>query len=74
MSYKTRIHVDVYNNQWEAALKVFSRKVKEEKLILQIKEAGYYEKPSVGKRRAKSLAKIRERNRTREQKKQEKYQ
>ena len=66
MSNKTRIHVNVYNNQWETALKIFSRKVKEEKLILQMKEAGYYEKPSIAKRRARSLAKIREKHRTAE--------
>ena len=64
MANKTRIHVEVYNNQWESALRTFSRKVKEEKLILQMKEATYYEKPSVAKRRAKSIARIREKHRT----------
>ncbi len=71
MAHKSRIYVKVYNNQWESALRTFSRKVKDEKLILQMKEAEYYEKPSVTKRRARSIAKLREKSRLRQQRKDE---
>ena len=38
--------VEVWNNNIEAALKIFKKKVKESKLLYDLKEKQYYKKPS----------------------------
>jgi len=57
------IYVRVRNGDLDSALRVFSRKVKDEKLIIRIKENGYYEKPSIVKRRKRMASKLRSRHR-----------
>lgn len=43
----------------EVMIKVFKRRVKESRLLLDLKEKSYYEKPSTIKRRKRNLAKTR---------------
>jgi len=57
------IYVEVRNGDLDTALKIFSRKVKDYKLILQIKERSFYEKPSTIRRRKRMAAKLRSRSR-----------
>ena len=51
--------VDVYNNNIEGALKIFKKKVKESKLMLDLKKKSYFEKPSAKRRAKKAMAKAR---------------
>ena len=51
--------VEVYNNKIEGALKVFKKKVKESKLMLDLKKKSYFEKPSAKRRAKKAMAKAR---------------
>ena len=51
--------VEVYNNNIEGALKVFKKKVKESKLMLDLKKKSYFEKPSAKRRAKKAMAKAR---------------
>ena len=50
------LQVEVYNNNVEAALKIFKRKVKDSNLMLDLKKKAYYEKPSKKKREKRNLA------------------
>ena len=59
------LSVEVYNNNIEGALKIFKRKVKDSKLMLDLKEKSYFKKPSVKKREKRAIA--RARNRTNSQ-------
>ena len=51
--------VEVWNNNLEAALKIFKKKVKESKLMLDLKKKSYFEKPSAKRRAKKAMAKAR---------------
>ena len=51
--------VDVYNNNIEGALKIFKKKVKESKLMLDLKKKSYFEKPSAKRRARKAMARAR---------------
>tara|TARA_B100000287_G_scaffold85675_1_gene78275 strand:- start:2833 stop:3084 length:252 start_codon:yes stop_codon:yes gene_type:complete len=53
------LQVKVYNNNVEAALKIFKKKVKNSGLMLDLKKKTYYEKPSKIKREKKALQKAR---------------
>tara|TARA_B100000287_G_scaffold114860_1_gene106978 strand:+ start:230 stop:478 length:249 start_codon:yes stop_codon:yes gene_type:complete len=53
------LSVNVYNNNVEAALKIFKKKVKESNLMLDLKKKAYYEKPSKKRRERRNLAKLR---------------
>ena len=61
--------VEVYNNNIEGALKIFKKKVKESKLLFDLKEKQYYKKPSEKRRERKAIAKARYRVRPESQKK-----
>jgi small subunit ribosomal protein S21 len=68
---KKNTHVNVKvrpkkDESFERMLKRFSKKVKKERIIEQVRERSYYEKPSVVKRRAKLEAIKREKKRVRE--------
>ena len=49
----TGIGIKVKNNNVDKAIRLFKKKVKDTKLMIQIKEAEYFEKPSVVKRKLK---------------------
>ena len=51
--------VEVYNNNIEGALKIFKKKVKESKLMLDLKKKSYFEKPSAKRRAKKAMARAR---------------
>ena len=51
--------VEVWNNNIEAALKIFKKKVKESKLLYDLKEKQYYKKPSAIKSEKRKLGKVR---------------
>ena len=53
---KMGLAVDVRNNNVDAAIKIFLRKVKQEGLLRELKERSFYEPPSVVKRRKKRKA------------------
>lgn len=71
---KQNTHVNIKvqpkkDEPFERMLKRFMKKVKKEKIIEQVKERRYYEKPSVTKRKAKLEGIKREKKRIREQEK-----
>jgi small subunit ribosomal protein S21 len=51
--------VDVQEGQFEKALRKFKKKVQDSGLLQEIKDRMEYEKPSVGRKKAKSQAKKR---------------
>ena len=53
------IEVTVKNNNIEKALSIFKRKVKDSKLMLELREREYYKKPSEIKKEKKAKGKIR---------------
>ena len=53
------IQVNVYNNNVDAALRIFKKKVKDSNLFLDLRKKEYYEKPSKKRRERKNLAKLR---------------
>ena len=53
------IQVNVYNNNVDAALRMFKKKVKDSNLFLDLRKKEYYEKPSKKRRERKNLAKLR---------------
>lgn len=53
---KQGLKVEVRNGNFDTAMKLFSRKIKREGLINDIRKKEYYEKPSVVKRRKKAEA------------------
>ena len=55
------IEVTVKNNNIEKALSIFKRKVKDSKLMLELREREYYKKPSEVKREKAARGKIRTR-------------
>ena len=51
--------VEVWNNNIEAALKIFKKKVKESKLMLDLKEKAFFKKPSAKRREKRAIARAR---------------
>jgi ribosomal protein S21 len=63
----TNVKVDSKNfDSFEKMVRRFIKKVKKERIVEQVKERRYYEKPSVVKRRAKLLGIKRQKKRERE--------
>ena len=58
------IYVKVRNNNVEKALSILKKKVKESKLMLELREREYYTKPSVIKKEKKSKARLRNKKHT----------
>lgn len=61
---KKGLAVDVRNNNFDAALRLFSRKVKREGLMRELRARDFYERPSIIKRRkhAEAVARVRKNN------------
>jgi len=53
------LYVKVRNNNVEKALSILKKKVKESKLMLELREREYYTKPSVIKKEKKAKARLR---------------
>jgi len=53
------IFVKVHNNNYEKALSKLKKKVKESKLMLELREREYYKKPSLLRKERKAKAKLR---------------
>tara|TARA_Y100000741_G_C18064775_1_gene482058 strand:- start:478 stop:654 length:177 start_codon:yes stop_codon:yes gene_type:complete len=53
------IFVKVHKNNVEKALSKFKKKVKESKLMLELREREYYKKPSLLKKELKAKARLR---------------
>ena len=53
------IEVTVKNNNIEKALSIFKRKVKDSKLMLELREREFYKKPSELRKEKKARGKIR---------------
>ena len=53
------IKVVVKNNNYEKALSIFKRKVKDSNLIFELREREYYKKPSAIRKEIKNKAKSR---------------
>ena len=53
------IKVVVKNNNYEKALSIFKRKVKDSNLMFELREREFYKKPSAIKKEMKSKAKAR---------------
>ena len=69
-STHTNVKVDSSNfDSFERMIRRFLKKCKKERIIEQVKERRYYEKPSVTKRKAKLEGIKREKKRIREQEK-----
>ena len=56
------IYVKVYKGQIEKALSILKKKVKESKLMLELREREFYTKPSVIKKEKKAKARLRNKN------------
>ena len=57
------IYVKVYNNNIEKALSKFKKKVKESKLLVELREREFYTKKSLKRKEKISKAKLRRKNR-----------
>tara|TARA_Y100001938_G_C7966908_1_gene367272 strand:- start:220 stop:393 length:174 start_codon:yes stop_codon:yes gene_type:complete len=53
------IFIKVHNNNVERALSKFKKKVKESKLMLELRDREYYKKPSLLKKENKAKARLR---------------
>ena len=53
------IYIKVYNNNIDKALSKLKKKVKESKLMLELREREFYKKPSLIKKERKAKAKLR---------------
>ena len=53
------IYVKVHKNNVEKALSKFKKKVKESKLMLELREREYYKKPSLLKKELKAKSRLR---------------
>ena len=58
------IFVKVHNNNVEKALGVLKKKVKESKLMLELREREFYKKPSDVRKEKKSKARLRNKKNT----------
>ena len=56
------IYVKVHKGQIEKALSILKKKVKESKLMLELREREFYKKPSVIKKEKKAKARLRNKN------------
>ena len=56
------LYVKVKNNNIDGALKIFKQRVKENGLLLEIREKSFYQKKSEKRRIQKNLAKIRQKS------------
>jgi|TARA_B100001964_G_scaffold210825_1_gene245577 small subunit ribosomal protein S21 len=54
------IEVKVRHNNIEKALSIFKRKIKDSKMLLELQQREYYEKPSTKRRKARLKAKLRQ--------------
>jgi len=54
------IEVRVRHNNIEKALSIFKRKIKDSKMLLELQQREYYEKPSAKRRKARLKAKLRQ--------------
>ena len=57
------IYVKVYNNNIEKALSKFKKKVKESKLLVELREREFYTKKSTKRKEKIAKAKLRRKNR-----------
>ncbi len=57
------IYVKVYNNNIEKALSKFKKKVKESKLLVELREREFYTKKSLKRKEKIAKAKLRRKNR-----------
>ena len=57
------IYVKVYNNNIEKALSKFKKKVKESKLLVELRERDFYTKKSLKRKEKIAKAKLRRKNR-----------
>ncbi len=57
------IYVKVYNNNIEKALSKFKKKVKESKLMVELREREFYTKKSLKRKEQIAKAKLRRKNR-----------
>jgi len=57
------IYVKVYNNNIEKALSKFKKKVKESKLMVELRERDFYTKKSLKRKEKIAKAKLRRKNR-----------
>jgi|TARA_R110002020_G_scaffold62999_4_gene168041 small subunit ribosomal protein S21 len=53
------IYIKVYNNNIDKALSKLKKKVKESKLMLELREREFYKKPSLIKKERNAKAKLR---------------
>tara|TARA_Y100000114_G_scaffold156280_1_gene182971 strand:+ start:1569 stop:1796 length:228 start_codon:yes stop_codon:yes gene_type:complete len=53
------IKVNVRNNNYEKAISIFKRKVKESNIMFELREREFYKKPSAVKKEMKNKAKAR---------------
>tara|TARA_B100000519_G_scaffold195248_1_gene200090 strand:+ start:666 stop:839 length:174 start_codon:yes stop_codon:yes gene_type:complete len=53
------IFIKVHNNNVERALSKFKKKVKESKLMLELRDREYYKKPSLLKKENKAKSRLR---------------
>ena len=53
------IHIKVYNNNVEKALSKLKKQVKETKLMLELRQREFYQKPSDKKREKRAKARLR---------------
>ena len=56
------IYVKVHKGHIEKALSILKKKVKESKLMLELREREFYTKPSVIKKEKKAKARLRNKN------------
>ena len=56
------IYVKVYNNNIEKALSKFKKKVKESKLLVELREREFYTKKSTKRKELKAKARLRRKN------------
>ena len=57
------VYVKVYNNNIEKALSKFKKKVKESKLMVELREREFYTKKSLKRKEKVAKAKLRRKNR-----------
>ena len=57
------VYVKVYNNNIEKALSKFKKKVKESKLLVELREREFYTKKSLKRKEKIAKAKLRRKNR-----------
>ena len=56
------IYVKVYNNNIEKALSKFKKKIKESKLLVELREREFYTKKSTKRKEKKAKARLRRKN------------